>query len=86
MPAAALRDAVARLEREHADLAARLEALRRGGGTPRVSAADREAADRELRWWASAEKARRRIVGEMWATIADVAGQCGKDVGALKVS
>ncbi|KAK8256761.1 Tat binding protein 1-interacting, partial [Phyllosticta capitalensis] len=73
VPLSDLRASVQILEQEVQETEERLAGLRGGEVVP-VSAEEREALDAQLRKFKRAEKARKKIVKEMWATIVDGVG------------
>jgi 26S proteasome regulatory subunit (ATPase 3-interacting protein) len=80
-----LRELVAQLESEKAQLTARLEPLR-NGTVHAVSEEEREATQSFLAYWAKRANQRRKIVKEVWTIIAEGMGNAeGVDIGALKV-
>jgi 26S proteasome regulatory subunit (ATPase 3-interacting protein) len=89
--AAELRAGVAGLEEERARLAARLAALRGGGGQGEgrgrlVTAEECAAARARAGKWEVVARKRRRIVREMWGVVEDWVGQAeGVDLAELKV-
>ncbi|KAK7546593.1 Tat binding protein 1-interacting protein-domain-containing protein [Phyllosticta citricarpa] len=77
VPLAELRASVQALEDEASDAESRVAALKAGNAVP-VSAEEREMLEQMMRKWARAEKARKKIVKELWDTIVDHVGD--KDV------
>ncbi|KAK8254586.1 Tat binding protein 1-interacting protein-domain-containing protein [Phyllosticta capitalensis] len=73
IPLSDLRASVQTLEQEVQETEERLAGLRGGDVVP-VSTEEREALDTQLRKFKRAEKARKKIVKEMWATIVDLVG------------
>ncbi len=79
-----LQRGVSALEREKADLEARLGPLR-AGTTALVSKKEMETVEGEVKRWERVEARRRRIREEMWAVVRDVLPE-GTDVGDVMVS